>query len=146
MNAETGLQFVDTNVLVYAHDTSAGLKHERARELLTDLWNAGAGCLSIQVLQEFYVNVTRKVPKPLEGQTAARLVADLGRWRVHVPGVEDVLDAITLHQRATMSFWDAMVLTSAIQLGCSTLWSEDLQAGQSFAGVKVLNPFASAAR
>jgi len=71
-------QFVDTNVLVYAYDVSAGAKHERARALLEEFWESGAGCLSIQVLQEFYVNVTRKVAHPLDSDTALQVVTDLG--------------------------------------------------------------------
>jgi predicted nucleic acid-binding protein len=142
MSVEAGLQFVDTNVLVYAHDASAGRKHARAKALLAELWASGNGGLSVQVLQEFYVTITRKVPQPLEGETAARLIADLGHWLVHVPNVNDVLDAIQLHQRHTLSFWDAMILTSATQLGCRLIWSEDLNPGQVYAGVQVANPFA----
>ncbi len=142
-NGDRPLQFVDTNVLVYAHDVSAGPKHKRAEGLLADLWNAGSGCVSIQVLQEFYVNVIRRIARPLPMQTAADHVEDLGQWRVHAPGVPDVLAAIELHRSRQISFWDAMVLRSAAQLGCDVLWSEDLNAGQSYGGVRVLNPFAT---
>jgi predicted nucleic acid-binding protein len=139
MSAEC--QFVDTNVLVYAHDRSAGAKHTRARALLAELWDSQAGCLSIQVLQEFYVNITRKVARPLDPMEARQIVADLGHWRVHLPTVTDVLDAITLQQRHGLSFWDAMIVTSAIRLGCAIVWSEDLNAGQDYAGARVVNPF-----
>jgi predicted nucleic acid-binding protein len=81
MSAER--QFVDTNVLIYAHDRSAAAKHGRAHALLTGLWDNQAGCLSIQVLQEFYVNITRKVARPLDYATARQIVADLGSWRIH---------------------------------------------------------------
>ena len=139
MNAER--HFVDTNVLVYAHDRSAGAKHARARALLADLWNSQAGCLSIQVLQEFYVNITRKVAHPLDPATAQQIIADLGHWRVHSPTVDDVLSAITLQQQHSLSFWDAMMVTSAIQLGCAVVWSEDLNAGQDYHGTRIANPF-----
>jgi predicted nucleic acid-binding protein len=139
MSAER--QFVDTNVLVYAHDRSAGAKHLRARALLAELWDSQTGCLSIQVLQEFYVNITRKVARPLDPTEARQIVADLGHWRVHSPTVNDVLDAIMLQQRHGLSFWDAMIVTSAIQLGCATVWSEDLNAGQDYDGARVANPF-----
>ncbi len=66
MSVETTGRFVDTNVLVYAHDRSAGTKHARARALLEELWDGRDGCLSVQVLQEFFVAVTRKVPRPLD--------------------------------------------------------------------------------
>jgi predicted nucleic acid-binding protein len=141
MSEPSDLQFVDTNVLIYAHDFSAGHKHSRARELLRSLWESEAGCLSVQVLQEFYVNVTRKVPKPLAPEAAAQIIADLAVWQVHRPGVEDVLDAVRLQTRYKVSFWDAMILASAIQLGSPTLWSEDLNPGQTYDGVTVLNPF-----
>jgi len=135
-------QFVDTNVLIYAHDQSAGEKHLRARALLADLWNDSNGCLSVQVLQEFYVNITRKVARPLDPDTARQIVADLGRWTMHAPAVADVLDAIALQQRYQLSFWDAMIVTSALQLKCDVLWSKDLNDGQTFGSLRVTNPFA----
>lgn len=141
MSAEADRQFVDTNVLVYAHDTSAGQKHDRAQQLLADLWAGGNGCLSIQVLQEFYVNITQKVSRPLAPDTARQRVEDLSYWLVHSPTPADVLEAIQLHQRSRLAFWDAMVLTSAAKLGCSVIWSEDWNEGQKIAGVLVRNPF-----
>ena len=134
-------QFVDTNILIYAHDRSAGTKHERARALLTELWESGDGCLSIQVLQEFYVNITRKVARPLPPDTARQIIADLGHWTVHSPTVDDVLNAIALQERHGLSFWDAMIVASAIQLGCLVLWSEDLNDGQEYDGARIVNPF-----
>jgi predicted nucleic acid-binding protein len=141
MSEPENLQFVDTNVLLYAHDRSAGEKHLRARELVTGLWESGEGCLSIQVLQEFYVNVTRKVAKPLTPEAAAQIIADLSVWQMHRPGVEDVLDAIRLQSRYQISFWDAMIIASALQSGCQTIWSEELNPGQTYDQVKVLSPF-----
>jgi predicted nucleic acid-binding protein len=134
-------QFVDTNVLVYAHDLTAGDKHDRARELLEGLWDSRDGCLSIQVLQEFFVTTTRKIPKPLKAPLAARIIADLARWHVHAPDTRDVLAAIDIHQQTGASFWDAMILRSAKELGCQLLHSEDLDHGQIYAGVRVSNPF-----
>lgn len=134
-------QFIDTNILIYAHDASAGTKHDRARALLRELWENRAGCLSIQVLQEFYVNVTRKVARPMSPDAAAQIIADLGVWPVHRPDVDDVLEAIRLQTSRQLSFWDAMILTSARRLGCETLWSEDMSHGQQYEGVTVINPF-----
>jgi predicted nucleic acid-binding protein len=108
---------------------------------LAELWKTGQGGLSLQVLQEFYVTITRKVATPLPADRAAQIIGDLGHWAVHTPGVEDVLAAITLHQRHRLSFWDAMILTSAERLDCTIVWSEDLNPGQSYATVKVRNPF-----
>jgi predicted nucleic acid-binding protein len=141
MRESRDLQFVDTNVLIYAHDISAGDKRARSRELIEGLWESGLGCLSVQVFQEFYVNVTEKVSKPLSSEVAAEIVSDLSAWQVHRPGVEDILEAIRMQHRYQMSFWDAMIVTSAIQLGCTTLWSEDLNPGQLYDQVKVATPF-----
>ena len=135
------LQFVDNNILIYAHDVSAGQKHKRAQQLIRDLWQSGQGCLSIQVLQEFYVNVTQKVAKPLSAEVAAQIIADLSVWEVHCPRVEDILNAVRLQQRYQISFWDAMILASAVQLGCQILWSEDLNPGQVYDQVEVKSPF-----
>ncbi len=133
--------FVDTNVLLYSFDTSAGAKRDQALALVGNLWRVGNGCISVQVLQEFYVNATRKLSTTLEQATAERIIASLSRWEVHAPTAEDVLGAITLHARVQISFWDAMILTSASKLGCTVLYSEDLNAGQHVAGVQVVNPF-----
>lgn len=134
-------KFVDTNILVYAHDVSAGDKHDRARALLEELWNTREGCLSVQVLQEFFVTTTRKLPKPLDASAAAQIINDLRHWHVHAPTAADVLAAIDIHRRTGASFWDAMILRSAQELGCPTLYSEDLNADQAYAGVRVSNPF-----
>lgn len=148
MSAEArdgGRRFVDSNLFVYAHDASAGRKREVARDLIAGLWESRSGCLSVQVLQELFVNLTRKVPKPLPARDAATLVEDLSAWRVHSPGPRDVLAAIEFHEKTGVSFWDAMILTSARSLGCRVLYSEDLNAGQSYDGVLVVNPFETAA-
>jgi predicted nucleic acid-binding protein len=134
-------QFVDTNILVYAHDVTAGDKHSRARALIEELWGSRQGCLSVQVLQEFFVTTTRKIPKPLEAQAAAQIIDDLAHWHVHSPAVTDVRAAIDTHLRTGASFWDAMILRSAQELGCQVLHSEDLNAGQAYDGVEVSNPF-----
>ena len=134
-------QFVDTNILVYAHDVTAGDKHSRARALVEELWNTREGSLSVQVLQEFFVTTTRKISKPLEAPAAARIIDDLAHWHVHVPVASDVLAAIDIHQRTGAPFWDAMILRSANELGCETLHSEDLNPGQVYEGVHVSNPF-----
>lgn len=134
-------RFVDTNVLVYAHDDSAGGKRDQARALVEQLWDSRDGCLSVQVLQEFFVTITRKIAKPLDAETATALVADYSRWYLHVPAADDVLAAIGIHQRAGISFWDAMIVRSAAEIGCAVLYSEDLNAGQEYQGVSVENPF-----
>ncbi len=133
--------FVDTNVLLYAFDTSAGMKRAKALDLFEGLWRSGNSCVSVQVLQEFFVNATRKLPKPLALELAKRIVASLSRWEVHTPNAEDVLSAIDLQQATQLSFWDAMVVHSAASLGCDVLYSEDLNAGQTIIGIEIINPF-----
>jgi predicted nucleic acid-binding protein len=140
MNA-TAYQFVDSNILVYAYEVGNNKKHEQAVALLESLWESKLGCLSIQVLQEFYVNVTRKTDSPLSPEQAAQVIQDFSVWSVHRPGVKDVLAAIELHIRFQVSFWDALILRSAQQLGCSLLWSEDFSDGQDYGGVTTRNPF-----
>jgi predicted nucleic acid-binding protein len=134
-------EFVDTNVLVYAHDTSAGVKHDRAAALIAELWTSGEGALSVQVLQELFVTVTRKVPAPVSAEAARQIVADLAHWHVHEPDADDVLAAIDIHSQHGISFWDAMILRSAIAQSCPVLYSEDLSAGARYDGVEVVDPF-----
>jgi len=141
MNDEPVRQFVDSNILVYAYDIAQGEKHTQAKALLLSLWESGLGCASIQVLQEFYVNVTRKSEFPLSPEDAAQVIHDFSDWTVHRPGIKDIISAIEMHQRHQISFWDAMILQSARQSGCGILWSEDLSDGENYAGVKVANPF-----
>ena len=132
-------EFVDTNILIYAFDATAGDKHRVAVELITRLWQDHRGCVSLQVLQEFYVASTRKVL--LAPEQAALQVSRLGRWRVHRPSVEDVLGAIELHRGHSVSFWDGLILRSAQVCQCSVLWSEDLSSGQRWGNLEVRNPF-----
>ncbi len=141
MTVEALTQFVDTNIFVYAHDRTASHKHEQALEIVTRLWESRNGCLSVQVMQEFYVAITQKVARPVDQLTASRLVSDLSLWQVHRPNPQDVIEAIGLHHKHRISFWDAMILQSAIQLNCREIISEDLTSGRIYSGVSVVNPF-----
>lgn len=132
--------FVDTNILVYAHDVSAGNKHQKAKDIVSDLWVSGLGVISTQVLQEFYNAVTRKVPKPLPLQEARRKVSDFSKWGVVVIGVDDVLDAIDIQARHGFSFWDSLIISAAITADARVLITEDLTDGQEVRGVLVSNP------
>lgn len=144
MSGKVEWQFVDTNILVYAHDISAGDKHTRAKSLIKDLWQSGHGCLSTQVLQEFYVTMVQKVAKPMRPEIAARIITDLSQWRMHVTDVGDILEAIDIHQRNRLSFWDALIICSAGKLDCAVLLTEDFSSGRLYEGIKALNPFAQA--
>ena len=141
MSEVKGRQFIDTNILVYAHDCSAGNKREIARDLLENLWEEKNGCLSIQVLQEFYVIVTRKIKQPVNPQQAAKVIKNYNQWPLHSPNVEDLLEAINIQKQAPISFWDALIIRSAQRLGCTCLWTEDLNNGQDYVGILVKSPF-----
>lgn len=135
------IYFLDTNILVYAYDRSAGGKHRLAAQLVEACWENENGCISIQVLQEFYVTVTRKISTPLDPQTARQIIADLAQWRLHAPVAHDLLQAIDLQQNYQLAFWDAQVIQSAASVGCRQLLSEDLNHGQFYGEVQVVNPF-----
>jgi predicted nucleic acid-binding protein len=141
MNGESRREFVDSNILVYAFDRSAGARHTAASRLVERLWQSGNGCLSIQVLQEFFVTVTRKVPNRLPLDEAAERIRDFANWRVFSPTADDVLAAIELQRKAQLSFWDAMVVQAAAESACEVLWTEDLTDGQAIRGVRVRDPF-----
>lgn len=135
-------EFVDSNVLVYAHDPTSPHKHARARELMEGLWQERTGRLSVQVMQEFFWIATRKIPSPLPSSTALDILADLAYWPVFAPGAAEVLAAGELAGTAQISFWDAMILVAAQRSGAACLWTEDLNDGQVIAGVEIRNPFA----
>jgi predicted nucleic acid-binding protein len=142
MTAE--LVFVDTNVLLYAHDRSAGRKREVASELLERLWGTRTGALSTQVLQEFYVNATRKLPKPLSAPRARAVIDRYATWHVHRIDPSDIVAASELEKRHRQSFWDALVIVSAARLGARALASEDMQHGRRIAGLVIVDPFRGA--
>ena len=134
--------FVDTNLLVYAHDSSGGVKHERARGLVERLWHERTGVLSTQVLQELYVSL-RKARHPLPASDARQIVADYLRWEIVVNTGESVVEAAELEERYRLSFWDALIIQAAGASGAETLYSEDLSHGQVYGAVRVLNPLLS---
>jgi predicted nucleic acid-binding protein len=132
--------FVDTNILVYAHDFTTGAKHERAQALIESLWSSEAGVLSTQVLQELCVSLRRKAARPLSIEETRRLIEDYSRWEVVINTAESVLQALTIESRYKISFWDALILQAAGSSGATVLYSEDLAEGQSYGAVRVVNP------
>ncbi len=134
-------EFVDTNILVYAYDRTAESKFDRARELMERLWDSGEGVLSTQVLQEFYVAVTVRIPQPLAPRKAREIVSDLGAWRVALLEVSDILKASQLAERYRLGFWDALILVAAQKGEAEVVWSEDFSHGQDYGGITVRNPF-----
>lgn len=136
--------FVDTNILIYAEDRDAKGKHEVARTLIMDLWESREGVVSVQVLQEVYVNVTKKLKKPLTVAKAKAIVEEYLTWTVVDNTGRMVVNAIDLQRKAQLSFWDSLIVQAAIQSGCDQLYSEDLNAGQRFGPLTVVNPFKQA--
>ncbi len=137
----SGRAFVDTNVLVYAHDRGAGEKNARARELVERLWRERTGVVSTQVLQELYVNVRRKASAPVSAPEARALVEDYLAWPLVVNDGATILQAVAIEERFGLSFWDALVVASAQEAGVEILWSEDLNDGQAYGSAVVRNPF-----
>jgi predicted nucleic acid-binding protein len=135
--------FVDANVLVYAEDRDAGDKHLIARDLVAELWRTGDGVLSIQVLQEFFVNVTRKLPRPLRPGEALAIVEQYLTWRVVENTGDLLLAGIRLASDLKVSFWDALVIQAARTARCDRLLTEDLNHGQRIGDLTIVNPFLS---
>lgn len=132
--------FVDTNILVYAHDRSAGVKHQRARALVEQLWDSGRGALSTQVLQELCINLRRKAGKPLSVDEVRLLIRDYATWDVVTNSPVSILKALEIEVRYKISFWDALIVQAAEDAGASVLYSEDLADGQRYGAVRVVNP------
>lgn len=135
--------FLDTNVLVYLYDDAEPEKKARALELFEEETGAGRAVLSTQVLQEFYVNVTRKLANPLSPERAGARVRDLCQLRLVRVDAPIILSAIARAQSQSFSFWDALILESAISTGADRLFTEDLQDGQTIDGLRIENPFSS---
>ncbi len=132
--------FVDTNILMYAHDATAGEKHRRAAALVEDLWRTRSGVVSTQVLQELCINLRRKAGRPLDLKTTREIVTDYLSWEVVVNTGESILEALEIEKRHRLSFWDALVIQAAQRSGTATLYSEDLSNGQKYDSVRIVNP------
>jgi predicted nucleic acid-binding protein len=137
----SGKTFVDTNVLIYAHDIDAKTKHEVAKSVLRELWSERIGVLSMQVLQEFYVNVTRKIASPLAKADARLVVNSYSIWCAETTPAE-IAAAFRIEDESRIGFWDALIVASAAKCGATRLLSEDLNDQQMIAGMRVENPFA----
>lgn len=136
----SGKCFVDTNILVYAHDRSAGVKHERARALVDELWDSGNGVLSTQVLQELCINLRKKAARPLSTDEMRALVRDYSAWELVTNTAESIVRALEIEERYKISFWDALIVHAAEAAGAAVLYSEDLARGQLYGAVRVVNP------
>ncbi len=134
-----GKVFLDTNVLVYAQDLDAPHKRERSRQLMAEVAATGRGVISTQVLQEYYVTATRKMGvAPLAAKSVVQSFRIFEVVQLSPDLVEQAIDRSVLSQ---LSFWDALIVAASAASGCTTIYSEDLNAGQMIGGVKVVNPF-----
>jgi len=133
--------FLDTNIIVYAHDRSSGDKHANAREIMDYLWENRKGVISVQVLQEFFVCVTKKIFKPLPIKNARDILEYLSTWNVVANDKHITLKAIDIQERYQISFWDSLIIQAAIQGQARIVLSEDLPGGQVVKDLKILNPF-----
>lgn len=140
-NCMSAKVFVDTNVLIYSYDLDAGGKHDAAAALVRDIWERRCGVISTQVLQEFYVNVTRKIPAPLSRARARGILQSYLSWQVELNGPEIILFASEIEERHHVTFWDAMIVASAVRAGAERILTEDLNHGQVIEGVQIQNPF-----
>jgi predicted nucleic acid-binding protein len=138
----SGKSFVDTNILFYAQDRQAGFKHERAKRLVEELWASGTGALSTQVLQEFCVSARRK-NSDLPMDEVRRLIQAFLGWEIVINTGESVLGALEIEARYGISFWDALIVHAAQRSGAEILYSEDLNDGQTYGSVRVVNPLKS---
>lgn len=133
--------FVDTNILLYALDEDQGDRYEVAAATVEALWESSEGVLSTQVLQELYVNLTRKLRKPMTRPRARSTVERYTTWPIHQVTPDDILAAAELEQRQSLAFWDALIVISAQRIGADRILTEDMQAGRSFGTVRIENPF-----
>ena len=133
--------FVDTNILVYAHDLDAGDKHGLAGDIVSKLWESRNGVLSTQVLQEFYVTLTRKVSSPLSKLEARKLVQKYSHWQVVLNDPSMISQASEIEESYNISFWDALIVSAAYSQNVPTILTEDLSHGQIIEGILIENPF-----
>lgn len=138
----SGKTFIDTNVLIYAHDADAGAKHQIAKEVLRELWTERTGVLSVQVLQEFYVNVTRKISTPVSKELARLVVSSYAIWCAETTPTE-IASAFRIEDESRISFRDVLIVSAASKSGATRILSEDLNAGRRIAGIVIENPFVS---
>jgi predicted nucleic acid-binding protein len=133
--------FLDTNILIYAHDMDAGLKHNVAISITEKIWEDKTGIISTQVIQEFYVNVTRKIPNPITPVLARGIILNYFSWHVEEIEPHTILLASEIEERHVLSFWDSLIIATASQSNAEKILTEDLNHGQVIEGVLIENPF-----
>ena len=137
----TAKVFIDSNILIYAHDADAGPKQRIVAAQIRALWEDQSGCVSTQVLQEFYVTVTQKLGKPVSKSDAREIVRDYAQWVATPTTAQTIIRASEISERWRLSFWDSLILAAAEEQDCSTVFTEDLNSDQSVPGIQIINPF-----
>jgi len=131
--------FVDTSILIYAHDLSAGDHHAKACAVIESLWETETGVISTQVLQEFYVTVTRKIRNPLKPDEAREIIRNYLAWPVQINDPETTIRASEIEEKNSLSFWDALIVAAALRLQAQKIITEDLNHGQIIEGILIQN-------
>ena len=137
----SGKIFLDTNILVYAHDLDAGMKHTIAVNIVKDMWESRTGILSIQVLQEFYMTVTRKIRNPLSLFEAREIIRTYACWDIRENISDSVIRASEIEEKHHLSFWDALIVVAAVESEAEKILTEDLNSGQIIEGIMIEDPF-----
>jgi predicted nucleic acid-binding protein len=133
--------FVDTNILVYAHDADAGDKHTTAVQAVSSLWQSRNGIISAQVLQELYIALTRKAAVPVKRNHARRLIRNYLTWELVLNDGPIILHASEIEENHRLSFWDALIVAAAYSKNSAVILTEDLNHGQRIEGIRIQNPF-----
>jgi len=133
--------FLDTNILVYAHDLDSGDKHDVAAKIIHQLWESKNGVLSTQVLQEFYVTLTKKMPRPLNRVATRKILKEYFSWQVVINDLQIIFQASEIEEDYKISFWDALIVSAAYSKNVATILTEDLNHGQYIEGIFIQNPF-----
>ncbi|MBI3606254.1 MAG: PIN domain-containing protein [Nitrospirae bacterium] len=132
--------FLDANILVYCFDSSDRVKKEKATQILENLWETSNGVLSLQVLNEFFVTVTAKLPEKMDFNSAKAAILDLFSWNIYMEDRSSLEKTLEIVQKYHLSFWDANIISSAILSQCHKIYSEDLRHDQVIEGVQIINP------
>ena len=133
--------FFDTNILVYAFDKSDKLKHNISSNLIKTAFENRNGCISTQVLQEFFVVTTQKIEKTLTINDARDIIKDFSVWTVIDTNLPVILQAIEVMKGHTLSFWDSLIICAAKVAGCNIIYTEDLSHQQVIENIKIINPY-----
>lgn len=137
----TAACFVDANVLVYSVDRASPEKRERALRWLEVLWLAGSGRTGVQVLNEFYVIATARLPEPVAPKAARAVMQQYLAWRPMPVDGRLIGEGWAVQDRYRLSWWDSLIVAAAKRAECEFLLTEDLQHGQDFGGVAAIDPF-----